>query len=177
MKCVLTGLNASVLASAIQSFNRIGSVVFLQADRCGLSMKTVNATNSAFAMISFHPGFFTQFNYESNGSASDSHCTLSLKSLMGIFSNMRQVGSVLTNHFNQLMMESRLGGILQNHFGCADVQTDNPTQVSIGNCQDTSCVHCGTGSPRHYSQDGSSTESVSPDGTSECIVLSSSLSD
>lgn len=113
MKCVVTGKNAaskytnmiylnpntnihtefhfSVLAKAIHSFARIGPELYVEADkRCGLSLRTVNMTKSAFSSILFSLDFFSSFVVKSK-KIDENQCKLSMKSCLGVFRNMKQV--------------------------------------------------------------------------------------
>lgn len=85
----------------MQSFARIGSDLFIEAHPHGLSIRTVNRTKSAFAMILFRPDFFTIYdmsleagvNSEADDDADDfaNKCKISAKSCLNVFKNMRQV--------------------------------------------------------------------------------------
>lgn len=81
----------SVLAKAIHSFARIGNELYVEADRSsGLSLRTVNMTKSAFALIRFNLDFFSSFVVKSK-TLEESQCKLSMKSCLGVFRNMKQV--------------------------------------------------------------------------------------
>lgn len=85
----------TVLARAVNSFARIGNEIFLEASGNGLSIRTVNSTKSAFAMILFQPAFFTEFNIADSEDILANMCKLSLKSLLGVFKNMRLVSEII----------------------------------------------------------------------------------
>ncbi|KAJ6646896.1 Cell cycle checkpoint control protein RAD9A, partial [Pseudolycoriella hygida] len=92
MKCSLSGQNTRVLAKAVNSFSRIGSELYLEANQNGLTLRTVNDSQTAFSVMNFETGFFTDFKID----RSDSHefgnkCKVSMKSCLGVFKNMRQV--------------------------------------------------------------------------------------
>lgn len=118
MKCTISGQNAagkseiyvytqcnhsshaflvslSVLAKAIHSFARIGNYLFMEATSKGLSLRTVNSTKSAFAMILFKVDFFINFIVKSSDDPFDNRCKLLMKSCLGVFRNMKQVNSLL----------------------------------------------------------------------------------
>lgn len=83
----------------MHSFARIGSDLFIEAQPHGLSIRTVNRTKSAFAMILFHRDFFTSYDMsvDNNHAATDdvddfaNKCKISAKSCLNVFKNMRQV--------------------------------------------------------------------------------------
>lgn len=97
----------TVLAKAVHSFARIGNELFLEAQTDGLSIRTVNRTKSAFAMILFNQDFFSNYDMTPTAppaadametdastvvdSGFDNKCKVSVKSLLSVFKNMRQV--------------------------------------------------------------------------------------
>lgn len=87
----------TVLARAVNSFARIGNEIFLEGSNNGLSIRTVNSTKSAFAMILFQPAFFIEFNIADSEDILSNMCKLSLKSLLGVFKNMRLVNEIFIN--------------------------------------------------------------------------------
>lgn len=94
MKCLLTGLNARVLAKAIQSLSRIGDELFLEAiPSGGLSVVTINSSKSAYASFVFSNSFFINFIRNDAGvDAGDGNkCRISMKSVLSVFKNMKQV--------------------------------------------------------------------------------------
>lgn len=73
---------------------KIGSELFVEADDDGLSIRTVSATKSAFAMIRFEPNFFNDYNIESDTEDDFANkCKVSMKACIGVFKNMKQVPS------------------------------------------------------------------------------------
>lgn len=80
-----------VLAKAVQSFARVGAELFIEAQPDGLSIRTVNRTKSAFAMILFRPEFFTSYDMAAASSTAANHCKVSVKSCMSVFKSMRNV--------------------------------------------------------------------------------------
>lgn len=112
MKCALTGqntrgsqlfysfavvfhsakFNSSVLAKAVNSFSRIGNELYLEATQNGLILRTVNDSQTAFAVMTFETGFFTDFKIDrSNTDEFCNKCKVSMKSCLSVFKNMRQV--------------------------------------------------------------------------------------
>lgn len=113
MKCSLTGQNTRgaqlflifsvthrswnfiflVLGKAINSFSRIGNELYVEASSSGLTLRTVNDSQTAFAVMNFEIGFFTDFKIDrSNSDEYSNKCKISMKSCLGVFKNMRQVG-------------------------------------------------------------------------------------
>lgn len=84
--------NFPVLAKAITSFSRIGNELYLEATQNGLILRTVNDSQTAFAVLNFETGFFTDFKIDrSNADEYCNKCKVSMKSCLGVFKNMRQV--------------------------------------------------------------------------------------
>ncbi|TDG42124.1 hypothetical protein AWZ03_011456 [Drosophila navojoa] len=88
MKCTLEGGNARVIAKAIQSLSKIGKELFIEADVHGLTMRSINPTQSAVASISFSRSMFDTFNLPPSG---DCFCKIAMKPCLGVFRNMKQV--------------------------------------------------------------------------------------
>lgn len=85
-------LNFSVLAKAVNSFSRIGNELYLEATQNGLILRTVNDSQTAFAVMNFETGFFTDFKIDRSDSDEYSNkCKVSMRSCLGVFKNMRQV--------------------------------------------------------------------------------------
>ncbi len=81
-----------VLAKAINSFSRIGNELYLEATQNGLILRTVNESQTAFAVMNFETGFFTDFKIDrSNSDEYCNKCKVSMKSCLGVFKNTRQV--------------------------------------------------------------------------------------
>lgn len=91
-----------VLAKSIQSFARIGSDLFIEAQANGLSIRTVNKTSSAFALMLFHCNFFSAYDVDTTSDNEyENKCKISMKSAMGAFRNMKQVA--FDNFFTKLL--------------------------------------------------------------------------
>ncbi|KAG4069861.1 hypothetical protein HA402_009568 [Bradysia odoriphaga] len=98
MKCSLNGHNTRVLSKAINSFSRIGSELYLEATQNGLILRTVNDSQTAFAVMSFETAFFTDFKIDrSNSDEYSNKCKVSMKSCLGVFKNTRQVRCAIHN--------------------------------------------------------------------------------
>lgn len=115
MKCSLTGQNtrgaqfafffliivlfrsskfncSTVLAKAVNSFSRIGNDLYWEASQNGLTLRTVNDAQTAFAVMTFETTFFTDFKIDrSNSDEYSNKCKVSMKSCVGVLKNMRQV--------------------------------------------------------------------------------------
>lgn len=88
-----TYLNSAVLAKAINSFSRIGHELYFEAGQNGLTIRTVNDSHTAFAVMTFETGFFTEFKIDrSSTDEFCNKCKVLMKSILGVFRNMRQVG-------------------------------------------------------------------------------------
>ncbi|XP_037051411.1 cell cycle checkpoint control protein RAD9A [Bradysia coprophila] len=139
MKCSLNGHNTRVLSKAINSFSRIGSELYLEATQNGLILRTVNDSQTAFAVMSFETGFFTDFKIDrSNSDEYCNKCKVSMKSCLGVFKNTRQVEkcqitlnlktSKLLFQFNCLFdtIKTHNVSILEQESLNAVYMTDNP---------------------------------------------------
>lgn len=85
-------VNFPVLAKAVNSFSRIGNELYLEATQNGLILRTVNDSQTAFAVMSFETGFFSDFKIDrTNSDEYCNKCKVSMKSCLGVFKNMRQV--------------------------------------------------------------------------------------
>lgn len=81
-----------VLGKAVNSFSRIGNELYLEATPNGLILRTVNDSQTAFAVMTFETGFFTDFKIDrSNSDEFCNKCKVSMKSCLSVFKNMRQV--------------------------------------------------------------------------------------
>ncbi|XP_020823948.1 cell cycle checkpoint control protein RAD9A isoform X3 [Phascolarctos cinereus] len=88
MKCLVTGGNVRVLGKAAHSLSRIGDELYLEPLENGLSLRTVNASRSAFACFLFAPLFFQHYQAARPPQAQPPRCKVLMKeceSLQAIF--------------------------------------------------------------------------------------------
>nr|SVE94392.1 EOG090X0A9P [Simocephalus serrulatus] len=98
MKCLLDGASVKVLARAIHSLAKIGDELHIEPTENGLTLKTVNASKSAYSAFSFHIPFFLDFSHISENTVEANNedetvikCKLPMKSILSVF---RSIGSL-----------------------------------------------------------------------------------
>ncbi|XP_020823950.1 cell cycle checkpoint control protein RAD9A isoform X1 [Phascolarctos cinereus] len=85
MKCLVTGGNVRVLGKAAHSLSRIGDELYLEPLENGLSLRTVNASRSAFACFLFAPLFFQHYQAARPPQAQPPRCKVLMKSFLSVF--------------------------------------------------------------------------------------------
>ncbi|XP_057369553.1 cell cycle checkpoint control protein RAD9A-like isoform X2 [Daphnia carinata] len=98
MKCLLDATSVKVLARAIHCLAKIGDELHIEPTENGLTLKTVNASKSAYSAFNFHLPFFLDFYHISENTVqADSDedtvikCKLPMKSILSVF---RSIGSL-----------------------------------------------------------------------------------
>ncbi|XP_050091970.1 cell cycle checkpoint control protein RAD9A isoform X2 [Anopheles aquasalis] len=91
MNFVLPGANVKLLARAVNSFSKIGNELYLEATRGGLELKTINSTNTAYAVVLFQDGFFSSYRQGANDTPEENCCKLSMKPILTIFKGLSKV--------------------------------------------------------------------------------------
>ncbi|XP_054246760.1 cell cycle checkpoint control protein RAD9A [Indicator indicator] len=85
MRGVITGGNVKVLGRAVHSLSRIGDELYLEPTDCGLSLRSVNSSRSAFASFLFAPLFFQLYEL---GEPQPFRCKVLMKSFLGVFRSL-----------------------------------------------------------------------------------------
>ncbi|XP_036619959.1 cell cycle checkpoint control protein RAD9A isoform X1 [Trichosurus vulpecula] len=88
MKCLVTGGNVRVLGKAAHSLSRIGDELYLEPLEDGLSLRTVNASRSAFACFLFAPLFFQHYQAARPPQAQPPRCKVLMKSFLSVFRSL-----------------------------------------------------------------------------------------
>ncbi|ETN63049.1 hypothetical protein AND_005246 [Anopheles darlingi] len=91
MNFVLPGANVKLLARAINSFSKIGNELYLEATPGGLELKTINSTNTAYAVALFQDGFFNSYRQGANDTPEENCCKISMKPILTIFKGLSKV--------------------------------------------------------------------------------------
>ncbi|XP_056657193.1 cell cycle checkpoint control protein RAD9A isoform X1 [Monodelphis domestica] len=88
MKCLVTGGNVRVLGKAAHSLSRIGDELYLEPLEDGLSLRTVNASRSAFACFLFAPLFFQHYQASRPPQGQPPRCKVLMKSFLSVFRSL-----------------------------------------------------------------------------------------
>nr|XP_028595604.1 cell cycle checkpoint control protein RAD9A [Podarcis muralis]XP_028595613.1 cell cycle checkpoint control protein RAD9A [Podarcis muralis]XP_028595622.1 cell cycle checkpoint control protein RAD9A [Podarcis muralis] len=91
MKCTITGGNVKALGKAVHSLSRVGDEIYIEPLQEGLSLRTVNASRSAYACFLFAPLFFQLYQpgeSESDLDAGGFRCKVLMKSFLAIFRSL-----------------------------------------------------------------------------------------
>nr|SVE75279.1 EOG090X0A9P [Daphnia dolichocephala] len=98
MKSLLDAASVKVLARAIHSLAKIGDELHIEPTANGLTLKTVNASKSAYSAFNFHIPFFLDFCHLSENTVHPDpeedtviKCKLPMKSILSVF---RSIGSL-----------------------------------------------------------------------------------
>ncbi|KAK4010634.1 cell cycle checkpoint control protein RAD9A isoform X2 [Daphnia magna] len=98
MKCLLDATSVKVLARAIHCLAKIGDELHIEPTENGLTLKTVNASKSAYSAFNFHLPFFLDFCHISENTIQADpdedtviKCKLPMKSILSVF---RSIGSL-----------------------------------------------------------------------------------
>nr|SVE88792.1 EOG090X0A9P [Daphnia sinensis]SVE89416.1 EOG090X0A9P [Daphnia sinensis]SVE90665.1 EOG090X0A9P [Daphnia sinensis]SVE91291.1 EOG090X0A9P [Daphnia sinensis] len=98
MKCLLDATSVKVLARAIHCLAKIGDELHIEPTENGLTLKTVNASKSAYSAFNFHLPFFLDFCHISENTVQADpdedtviKCKLPMKSILSVF---RSIGSL-----------------------------------------------------------------------------------
>ncbi|TWW55627.1 cell cycle checkpoint control protein RAD9A [Takifugu flavidus] len=82
MDCVISGGNVRVLAKAIHSLSRIGEELYVEPQKDGLALRSVNSSRSAYACFLFAPLFFSRYTIPT---CQTFRCKMAIKSVQAIF--------------------------------------------------------------------------------------------
>ncbi|CAK1541556.1 unnamed protein product [Leptosia nina] len=108
MKCLIPGPNVKVLGRTIHALARFGDELYLESSPEAILLRTLNASESAYAMVKFNKVFFSYFNYN-YFSAKDQEglkCKISMKSALHAFKSPTHMDKQVENLEIRLDAES-----------------------------------------------------------------------
>ncbi|XP_054006441.1 cell cycle checkpoint control protein RAD9A isoform X1 [Hylaeus anthracinus] len=85
MKCVIPGVNVKILAKAIHALARIGDEMYIEPQETGISFRTVNMANSAYADFTMFQNYFSCYEYGDLQKNDALKCKISMRSAMTVF--------------------------------------------------------------------------------------------
>uniref|UniRef100_A0A182YHN2 Cell cycle checkpoint control protein n=1 Tax=Anopheles stephensi TaxID=30069 RepID=A0A182YHN2_ANOST len=91
MNFILPGANVKMLARAVNCFSKIGNELFFEATPDGLDLKTINSTNTAYAVVQFRRDFFISFQQGSSDTPDENCCKISVKPILKIFKSLATI--------------------------------------------------------------------------------------
>uniref|UniRef100_A0A182K3V4 Cell cycle checkpoint control protein n=1 Tax=Anopheles christyi TaxID=43041 RepID=A0A182K3V4_9DIPT len=91
MNFILPGANVKMLARAVNCFSKIGNELFFEATPHGLDLKTINSTNTAYAVIQFRRDFFISFQQGNSDTPEENCCKISVKPILKIFKSLATI--------------------------------------------------------------------------------------
>ncbi|XP_058130602.1 uncharacterized protein LOC131287231 [Anopheles ziemanni] len=91
MNFVLPGANVKMLARTVNCFSKIGNELFFEATPDGLELKTINATNTAYAVAQFKQDFFISFQQGNADTPDENCCKISVKPILKIFKSLSTI--------------------------------------------------------------------------------------
>uniref|UniRef100_A0A182MFU4 Cell cycle checkpoint control protein RAD9A n=1 Tax=Anopheles culicifacies TaxID=139723 RepID=A0A182MFU4_9DIPT len=91
MNFVLPGANVKMLARAVNCFSKIGNELFFEATPDGLDLKTINSTNTAYAVVQFRRDFFIAFQQGKADTPDENCCKISVKPILKIFKSLSTI--------------------------------------------------------------------------------------
>ncbi|KFB42822.1 AGAP002522-PA-like protein [Anopheles sinensis] len=91
MNFVLPGANVRMLARTVNCFSKIGNELFFEATPDGLELKTINATNTAYAVAQFKQDFFISFQQGNADTPDENCCKISVKPILKIFKSLSTI--------------------------------------------------------------------------------------
>uniref|UniRef100_A0A4Y0BJE3 Cell cycle checkpoint control protein n=1 Tax=Anopheles funestus TaxID=62324 RepID=A0A4Y0BJE3_ANOFN len=91
MNFVLPGANVKMLARAVNCFSKIGNELFFEATPDGLDLKTINSTNTAYAVVQFRRDFFISFQQGKADTPDENCCKISVKPILKIFKSLATI--------------------------------------------------------------------------------------
>ncbi|XP_003341960.4 cell cycle checkpoint control protein RAD9A-like isoform X1 [Monodelphis domestica] len=136
MKCLVTGGNVRVLGKAAHSLSRIGDELYLEPLEDGLSLRTVNASRSAFACFLFAPLFFQHYQASRPPQGQPPRCKVLMKSFLSVFRSLAALEKTVERCCIALSTEnSRL--VIQLHCKHGVTKTHN---LSFQECESLQAV-------------------------------------
>ncbi|XP_053670117.1 cell cycle checkpoint control protein RAD9A [Anopheles nili] len=91
MNFILPGANVKILARTVNCFSKIGTELFFEATPSGLDLKTINPTNTAYAIAQFKSDFFISFQQGAQDTPDENCCKISVKPILKIFKNLATI--------------------------------------------------------------------------------------
>ncbi|KAJ8711364.1 hypothetical protein PYW07_008606 [Mythimna separata] len=180
MKCHVPGANVKVLARTVHALARFGDELYLESLPDCILLRTLNAAESAYAMVKFNKNFFSYFNYNFYSTEDNEglKCKISMKSALNTFKSPAHIEKQVENLEIKLDPEScKLifqlkcrHGIVKTHF------------VSILDCKAMQAVYTKDSVPNRISSPQrilsdalsnfqSSDDQVTLEATSHSLIL------
>ncbi|KAG6461452.1 hypothetical protein O3G_MSEX012638 [Manduca sexta] len=108
MKCHIPGANVKVLGRTAHALARFGDELYLESLPDCILLRTLNAAESAYAMVKFNKNFFTYFNYNYYSTEDNEglKCKISMKSALNIFKSPAHMDKQVENLEIKLDAES-----------------------------------------------------------------------
>ncbi|XP_045454082.1 cell cycle checkpoint control protein RAD9A [Melitaea cinxia] len=99
MKCHVPGPNVKVLARTIHVLARFGDELYVESLADCILLRTLNAAESAYAMVKFNKNFFSYFNYNyySGDDSEGLKCKISMKSALNTFKSPTHMDKQVEN--------------------------------------------------------------------------------
>ncbi|CAH2259778.1 jg24336 [Pararge aegeria aegeria] len=99
MKCHVPGPNVKVLGRTIHALARFGDELYLESLPDSILLRTLNAAESAYAMIKFNKNFFSHFNYNFYSTEDNEglKCKISMKSALNAFKSPTHMDKQVEN--------------------------------------------------------------------------------
>uniref|UniRef100_A0A182QY76 Cell cycle checkpoint control protein n=1 Tax=Anopheles farauti TaxID=69004 RepID=A0A182QY76_9DIPT len=91
MNFILPGGNVKMLARAVNCFSKIGNELYFEATPDGLDLKTINSTNTAYAVAQFRRDFFINFQQGNTDTPDENCCKISVKPILKIFKSLATI--------------------------------------------------------------------------------------
>ncbi|CAG9791371.1 unnamed protein product [Diatraea saccharalis] len=99
MKCYVPGPNVKVLGRTVHALARFGDELYLESLPDSILLRTLNAAESAYAMVKFNKNFFSYFNYNYYSTEDNEglKCKISMKSALNIFKSPTHMDKQVEN--------------------------------------------------------------------------------
>ncbi|XP_053658960.1 cell cycle checkpoint control protein RAD9A [Anopheles marshallii] len=91
MNFVLPGANVKLLARTVNCFSKIGNELYFEATPDGLDLKSINSTNTAYAVVQFRRDFFISFQQGNSDTPDENCCKISVKPILKIFKSLATI--------------------------------------------------------------------------------------
>ncbi|CAH0595406.1 unnamed protein product [Chrysodeixis includens] len=99
MKCHVPGANVKVLGRTVHALARFGDELYLESLPDCILLRTLNAAESAYAMVKFNKNFFSYFNYNYYSTEDNEglKCKISMKSALNTFKSPTHMDKQVEN--------------------------------------------------------------------------------
>ncbi|KOB71999.1 putative RAD9-like protein A [Operophtera brumata] len=99
MKCHVPGPNVKVLGRTVHALARFGDELYLESLPDCILLRTLNAAESAYAMVKFNKNFFSYFNYNYYSTEDNEglKCKISMKSALNTFKSPAHMDKQVDN--------------------------------------------------------------------------------